>query len=112
MTERDLDLADALMVLRIAAIRRQEVERAELRWWYLSFADDTGFLGAVVVEAFGITDALHQAHLRKINPGGDVRGLPWPADVGLPAPSERNRLLAAEEAFTLASEAATGAPST
>ena len=45
------------------------------RWWYLSFADD-GFRGACVVKATDFITAVSEAHRLKINPGGQVIGLP------------------------------------
>lgn len=55
------------------------------RWWYLSFADSslpkgTQFLGAVLVPADGMADAIYQAHRRGINPGGSVLGGALPED--------------------------------
>lgn len=35
---------------------REELASPE-RWLYLSFADDDGFKGAVIIKAHGITDA-------------------------------------------------------
>lgn len=43
-------------------------------WWYLSFADDSGFLGGAFVPAADFDSALAKTHLLRINPGGEVRG--------------------------------------
>jgi hypothetical protein len=50
---------------------------ANLRWYYLSFADDgKGWLGATCVEACSIKDAIRVSHERGINPGGEVLTIP------------------------------------
>jgi hypothetical protein len=67
-------------------------ETEPLRWMYLSFADDDGFRGAVVIRAHGIADASHQCHLRGINPGGQVLAADIPDDK-MPPIGFRNRLL-------------------
>lgn len=56
---------------------------------WLSFADDTGYLGgALVYPATDILDAVFKAHELGINPGGEVQGLKmvsrppdWPVNV-------------------------------
>jgi hypothetical protein len=42
--------------------------------WWLSFADETGFKGVVIVEAYGFTSALLATKAQGLNPGGEVRG--------------------------------------
>jgi hypothetical protein len=44
--------------------------------FYLSFCDDSGFLGACVVQAFDMFSAVTAAHLHGCNPGGEVMGVP------------------------------------
>lgn len=56
-----------------------------MRHW-LSFADGalpegTQFLGVVIVRAPNFIMAVQLAHLMKINPGGEVKGLPIPNDM-------------------------------
>lgn len=66
--------------------------------YYLSFADETGFLGAVFIEAHGIVTATEKAHELGINPGGEVAcwgPVPPPVDEGM------NRLLSKEEVSTI-----------
>jgi hypothetical protein len=48
--------------------------------WYLSFADETGFLGACIVPAEDMIGAVTMAHVLGCNPGGEVAGAPVPAD--------------------------------
>lgn len=54
--------------------------------WWLSFADPTlpagtQFLGACLVEANSLVDAISVSHLRGINPGGEVATWgPFPPD--------------------------------
>lgn len=43
--------------------------------WYLSFADDEGFRGAVVVLGRDLVDAVERSHILGINPGGQVLGV-------------------------------------
>lgn len=67
--------------------------------WWLSFADERGFLGAALVEGFTIVDAAQLAWELKINPGGQVAG--WiisPADYAIYAP-HKHRLLSEAEAL-------------
>src|SRR5216684_837722 len=68
------------------------------RWLYLSFAA-SGFRGAVIIRAHGLTDALLQCNALRINPGGEVCA--WPiTDDQLPPEYFRRRLLSrAEVAF-------------
>lgn len=65
--------------------RRREVNAEELAQsagvpslWWLSFADTTegggGFLGVVVVEAFGFVAAIERVSALGLNPGGEVSG--------------------------------------
>lgn len=44
--------------------------------WYMSFADEDGFLGAVVTEGEGLIEATKAAWRKNINPGGAVQGFP------------------------------------
>jgi len=64
----------------------------EKPWHYISFADDTGFLGAVVVRGSDLVDAVKEAHRLKINPGGEALGGAIP-DGGVLPEHARNRLL-------------------
>ncbi len=45
------------------------------QWWWLSFADDDGFLGAATVgPSGGFIEAVQLAKRLNINPGGEVVG--------------------------------------
>lgn len=44
-----------------------------MRQFYLSFADDSGFLGACIVYGDNEKNAHYEASKRGLNPGGDVR---------------------------------------
>jgi hypothetical protein len=46
--------------------------------WYLSFASETEFLGATVIEADSGMEAWTKATLRGLNPGGEVMMLQVP----------------------------------
>ena len=59
---------------------REEATQPEA-WWWLSFADDDGFRGAVLTRARGFTSAVQKTHDLGINPGGECRGWDLPDDV-------------------------------
>lgn len=65
---------------RLAGLKR--MARAEidqpLVWHYLSFADESGFLGASWVKARGMLDAIQISHARGCNGGGSVMCRPLP----------------------------------
>ncbi len=62
-----------------------------MSWWWLSFADGDGFLGAALVAARDFVDAVDVAHRLGINPGGEVLGSEMPS---MPVDAEwTNRLL-------------------
>lgn len=68
-------------------------------WWYLSFADESGWLGGCYVEA-PIAKMAHLSALTQgCNPGGEVAILgPLLAEQMINVPAEfRNRLLTREE---------------
>lgn len=69
-----------------------EEARNPLAWRYLSFADEDGFRGVVIIQAHGIVDAAFRAGLARINPGGEILSFVL-QDEDLPAPEWRNRLL-------------------
>lgn len=78
---------------RIKALLAEELTRPP-RWWYLSFADRTGWLGGVFIYAPGFTHAVLKTHQLKINPGGEVCG----ASVTEEPPVEfQNRLLGLDD---------------
>ena len=82
---------------RRAAIIAEE-HRYAARWHYLSFADDTGFLGAVIVRSHGFLTAVQRATDLGINPGGEVMCQPIPRRDLCRVPADlRNRLLTEAE---------------
>lgn len=78
--------------LRILARNAKERLTGTLQWYYLSFADETGWLGATVVQAYGFGTACEMAHRLHCNPGGEAWGGPIDNDMA-PPPEDRNRLL-------------------
>jgi len=69
-----------------------------LRWWYLSYAVDEGFLGAVVLEAHGELHAIELAQRLNLSPGGQVAVWEVPAEVVVTLPAEaKGRLLSKPE---------------
>lgn len=76
---------------RIRKMHIAELEAGDVGLWWLSFAGPEGFLGVVIVEAYGFTDALHVSRAKRLNPGGAVQGSRVdPADI---PEALRNRLL-------------------
>jgi hypothetical protein len=75
-----------------------EERRHAARWHYLSFADDVGFLGAVIVRSHGFLTAVQRATDLGINPGGEVMCQPIPRRDLCRVPADlRNRLLTEAE---------------
>lgn len=69
-----------------------------MKWWWLSFVDESGFLGVAIVQDRSFAGAVLRAHALGINPGGEVRGFPFPEQEEWRAPEAvRNRLLSFEE---------------
>lgn len=58
---------------KVQRLRAEESAHPEA-WWWLSFGDETGWLGSCFVKARGFTLALEEARRRGINPGGQCRG--------------------------------------
>lgn len=70
----------------------------EMKWWWLSFADDDGFRGVTIVQGDNIASAAKSAHRLGINPGGQVLGFPMPPEgLDIYGESHRNRLLSRED---------------
>jgi hypothetical protein len=76
---------------------RTELPRQQ---WWLSFADDTGFRGVVIVHAEGFMEALMETNLHHCNPHGECQGMPIPADVVVPS-THTYRILDRAEAESL-----------
>lgn len=90
-------MTDAERYVRIQAMLGEERAAGQLTWWYLSFARDAAtFLGAVFVQAYGITDATRRAHELGINPGGWVSAHRLLTGHGIPE-KYRERLLTTED---------------
>jgi hypothetical protein len=65
---------------RTLEILAEEVQQAQ-RWQWLSFADDEGFLGVVIVRARGLLDAVTEVNRRNLNPHGEVACTEIPDDL-------------------------------
>lgn len=83
------------------ALRREGVEellaedlKHEPGWWWLSFADESGFLGACIVCGAGMMEATIIARGLGCNPGGEVLGEELE---NLPPDEYRERLLSRED---------------
>ena len=59
---------------------KEEMSGNPKEWLYLSFADETGFLGGAIVQGWGTITATFQAHNLGINPGGEVLCMDIPQD--------------------------------
>lgn len=71
---------------RVADQVKQEMSTNPLTWWWLSFASPDRpkgdqFLGACIVQAYGVVTASLQAHANKCNPGGQIQATPFPPRV-------------------------------
>ena len=61
---------------RVASMLAEEAAQP-MRWWYMSFVDPElpeghRFLGGILIEARGPTEAMLKSHHQGINPGGEV----------------------------------------
>ncbi|WP_131823287.1 hypothetical protein [Mycobacteroides chelonae] len=65
-------------------------------WWYLSFAGESGWLGACFIRAASSSAAVKRAHAVGANPGGEVSAL-GPLDLDIRA-EYADRLLTLAEA--------------
>lgn len=79
---------------RNAELIAAERERAgdKTTFWYLSYSGESVFNGGVIVRAFGFVHACQRARDLRINPGGEIMGLPIPAD-RVPAGKYLDKLL-------------------
>lgn len=66
--------------------------------FWLSFAGDDGFHGAVIVHAEDFVTAIMECNLRGINPHGECQGMEIPADAAVQIPDKwKNRILSRSE---------------
>ncbi len=91
---------DAEFAARTREVLAEEAVSPE-QWWWLSFADASGFLGVAIVRAHGILSAATKARHLGINPGGDVRGYAIPEVERIAKNGIVNRLLSKDEALAL-----------
>jgi len=86
---------------KMADLMKEEMNEPECFWW-LSFCDPdkpegSQFLGAILIKAHGMTDALTKANVLQINPGGEVRGVALPEECNeFIRPEDVNKLLSKE----------------
>lgn len=84
-------------------------ERPEQMWW-LSFADENGFRGAVIVHAEDFITAVMECNIRSINPHGECRGMPVPLTKTIPE-KWKYRILSREECSEFDKEMTAAKPS-
>lgn len=65
-------------LMRLTADGQVPVEHAGL--WWLSFANDDGCRGVCMIEGASFIDAVTVSHRLGCNPGGQVVGVPIPAE--------------------------------
>ena len=74
-----------------------------MRLWWLSYADEKRFRGAVILRSDTFLDACRESRVLGFSPGGQVNGFPIDAEDEWRIPeSDRARLLNLEEANRLA----------
>lgn len=81
---------------RVTELLKEDSENDLLHWWWLSFADESGFKGALVIKARGFTEALLIANLTNLNPQGEVKGAELPIDAVIPE-EWKNKLISKAE---------------
>jgi hypothetical protein len=73
------------------------LERPKNVWW-LSFADNDGFRGAVIIHGEDFLTALMECNMRKINPHGECQGAEFSEEGAQKIPEHwKNRILSHEE---------------
>lgn len=79
-TEISPELLKAKMDGERTRVLENIAARKELpsKQWWLSFADDDGFRGAVIVHANEFVEAVMEANLYQINPHGECQGMEVP----------------------------------
>jgi hypothetical protein len=85
---------------RVRQLASDEIGGKQWGWFYLSWADEKGWLGAAYIRAYGPVTARLRCSAMEINPGGQCIILRIPADMTLPPVEYRNRLLNKEEILT------------
>ena len=51
------------------------------RTYWLSFADDSGFKGVVILHAANFELAFAESHLLGLNPGGEIQSIEVPMEI-------------------------------
>lgn len=97
MRERTLKAKILKEQIRTIAQMAERTGIPEGAFW-LSFAGDDGFHGAVIVHAEDFFTAVMECNLRGINPHGECQGMPIPPEVAANIPDKwKNRILTREE---------------
>lgn len=84
---------------RMAELILPELQAGDRRWFYISIANQTKFLGGVIVQAFGPTDAWRIMHCLDLYPrdrGADTQTYEFERDKTIPD-ELKWRLLSLEE---------------
>lgn len=69
-----------------------------MTWFYLSFADDSGWKGVCIVEARGFVGAVLRCNVLDINPHGEVQGAGIPEEELVKIPiGMRDKLLSRKD---------------
>ena len=95
-TDVEKALRDVEHAARIATAKIRETSDPKNEgWYYLSFADEEGFLGGLFIYAHGVATAVDKAWGMGINPGGEVAC--W-GPLAEPRDEYKDRLLSKAEA--------------
>lgn len=95
--EEHLTLAleeEALRIESTEELLNQDLNKERV-WYWLSFVDETGFLGVSIVQGGGIIEATSAARTLGCNPGGEV--MATEIDIDNVPEQYRNRLLSERE---------------
>ena len=71
---------DSLAETRFLKLLIEEREEGIKKLLWMSFANEEGFLGVILVECYGFSTGLLQINKLGINPGGEVQGLELQVD--------------------------------
>lgn len=86
---------------KVNSVAMAEVGRKQWGWFYLSWADETDWLGGMFIQAFGPITARLRVKAMNISPGGQCAIFRFPLGTSPPPMDYTNRLLTKEE-FTAA----------
>jgi len=81
-----------------------KLKRKVIPYWWLSFVDETGFLGVNILRGRNRIEAIMISHRLGINPGGAIAAHQFPENAPTPPAEVVNRLLSREDLNRLVPE--------